>query len=238
MKPAGRRVGFTLIELLTVIAIIAILVAIIFPVMASMRKRAQVAQCISNMRQIQQALKMYKDTFGVYPEHLLGYRASNTCDPAPVAPDVTFLYPNFVKSLAIFRCPNSPFPADPPSFAGARLGGPSGLSVPGKCFPRFDSYDGQFVPIGGGYELHYWREWQPWTGVGSPNLRQLIFRNPSDETVVTWCLYHAGFTGDTPRAGEMAQVLFLDGRVKSIPAQKLTDWTQVPDHNWQVNPGN
>ena len=54
----GRK-GFTLIELLVVIAIIAILAAILFPVFARARRAAQKTSCLSNLKQIGNAIHMY-----------------------------------------------------------------------------------------------------------------------------------------------------------------------------------
>jgi prepilin-type N-terminal cleavage/methylation domain-containing protein/prepilin-type processing-associated H-X9-DG protein len=54
-----KKAAFTLIELLVVIAIIAILAAILFPVFARARAKAQQTQCLSNMKQIATAHKMY-----------------------------------------------------------------------------------------------------------------------------------------------------------------------------------
>ena len=56
--------GFTLIELLVVIAIIAILAAILFPVFARARMKAQQTACVSNLKQIGTALAMYASDWG------------------------------------------------------------------------------------------------------------------------------------------------------------------------------
>jgi len=55
----SKKFGFTLIELLVVIAIIAILAAILFPVFSRAREQARKTACLSNLKQIGNALLMY-----------------------------------------------------------------------------------------------------------------------------------------------------------------------------------
>ena len=69
MSPCWRR-GFSLVELLVVIGIIALLMAILTPVLLSARRGAQRTACISNLRQIGLAVRMYRDDYEELPPYL------------------------------------------------------------------------------------------------------------------------------------------------------------------------
>jgi prepilin-type N-terminal cleavage/methylation domain-containing protein len=226
--------GFTMVELLTVIAIIAILAGILFPVFATVRRNVHKATCTSNLHSIAQGLKMYKDDRGVYPEALYGFVG------AP--PEAVFLYPNYIKEQAIFRCPLSPYHVN------------NSTTVPGihpteRAFKRYperryyvwDSYDGQFEPPQSNtYKIKYVTHWSNQPTGFTDNPRQLLYKNPPADTVVTWCTYHRDWDrqNGVPQNGSIDLVLFLDGHAKAIPSTKMHPVNQlVDDHGFLVGRG-
>lgn len=116
----SNRRGFTLIELLVVIAIIAILAAILFPVFAQAREKARQTTCLSNLKQIGLAFKMYVQDFDEkwpYNQNATtGGDAINCCTNGQLNSDgVDFAYNGFVsnairsytKDQAIYICPDN-----------------------------------------------------------------------------------------------------------------------------------
>jgi prepilin-type N-terminal cleavage/methylation domain-containing protein len=239
----GRR-GFTMIEMLTVIAIIAILAGILFPVFATVRRNVHKATCTSNLHEIYQALRIYKDDHGVYPESLFGFSGQNV-PASPVTP--LGLYPNYVKSTAVFHCPLSPYPLNSTVTVAGIAPNRAGFRQPyqQRIYPAWDSYDGQIEPPNVGNDKYYVKYTRHWSNL-NPGFgdipKQLLYKNPPDDTVVTWCTYHRDYDRSTggPQTGSLDIVLFLDGHVKPIPSTKMWPITvgngQVPaDHSYLVN---
>jgi prepilin-type N-terminal cleavage/methylation domain-containing protein/prepilin-type processing-associated H-X9-DG protein len=114
------RKGFTLIELLVVIAIIAILAAILFPVFARARAKAQQTQCLNNAKQLGLAFLMYATDYDdKFATMFIGLPSGQYIGPMGVGTypingttnvnnaSAGNLYP-YVKNAQIFICPTDP----------------------------------------------------------------------------------------------------------------------------------
>jgi len=66
-----RHQAFTLIELLVVIAVIAVLAALLLPALGNAKERGRRAACLSNLRQVALAARLYMDDYdgGLFHHH-------------------------------------------------------------------------------------------------------------------------------------------------------------------------
>jgi prepilin-type N-terminal cleavage/methylation domain-containing protein len=102
-----RRKGFTLVELLTVTAVFAILAGVLMPSLAASREKGRQTTCLSNLRQIGQALSMYR---------------ADWPDPVYfVPPTLQALYPQYVRDARILNCPDNRDPSLAFLFEGKRI---------------------------------------------------------------------------------------------------------------------
>ncbi len=90
-----RLRGFTLIELLVVIGIIAVLSALAFPVLSSLRARAQRVQCTSNLKTLSVGANLFVQQNGSWPQ---------IPSSSPDAPPVDFANA-WIAALAPFSVP-------------------------------------------------------------------------------------------------------------------------------------
>ena len=151
MNAVERKIeGFTLIELLVVIAIIAILASMLLPALSSSKEHAQVARCLSNMRQVGLAFKLYIDdnrsrfpfdnvnNFAANGDLEFAYGGGDQTVPGLWVPNATnrLLYP-YLRKSDVFRCPSDKGEDLP--FAGGRWK-PTDFEAMG-CSYRYNYYN-------------------------------------------------------------------------------------------------
>jgi prepilin-type N-terminal cleavage/methylation domain-containing protein len=244
------RRGFTLIELLVVIAIIGILAAMLFPVFAQAREKARSTACLSNGKQIAEAVLMYAMD---YDDQIVPWVIGNwnSSEPWLAALQHTWcwLLQPYVKNRQIFFCPSYsderlrqiamdmahcdpftmywyPWSLEPDgstySISYAGLCGKGTLSCPRYAWP------GSGFAYGALYNSFVWRRLGD---VRRPSDTNIIWEGPTmrgaDGLIyISWSKCGQGFhfQGQT--------LIFLDGHAKFVSGNPWAEVFQTNQGEW------
>ncbi len=244
-SPRRPGAGFTLIELLVVIAIIAILAAILFPVFAKAREKARQIACASNLKQISLGLLQYtQDNDETLPQCYHGN--INTSDTTGDYKWMDAIYP-YVKSTAVFNCPDDPFPGG--TVGPARYQYESGTNYGSYAINAayYNYYAGPSAGVpahapasnpGGGYTCTLSLLQHPSTTVWvtdaiNTNTSAALLAwghvNPTPQTSVSPPSMPNDFATIVARHGgpDLCNVVWCDGHVKAMRIEQLADIHQA-----------
>jgi len=262
--PRRHDTGFTLIELLVVIAIFVVLTAIIVPIGQRLRESNRTSTCEAHLAHIGQALKMYfTDEGGVPPvgvEGTLSGGPTGTSVDLTMWPSLQSLFVlGYLNDRNTLHCPRHT-----KTVAGAALTDESPefyasyacqdpLAKPTGSPLRQYKYMPYRWALQGGYPNDYRRQLaregfddddgtdelgdhvlQATIGSTDYLVAGKLGSRPPDDTIVTWCNYHA----DTYKLNRHGQyiALYWDGSVKLLDQELFRDDGVAPAEAWQIKP--
>jgi prepilin-type N-terminal cleavage/methylation domain-containing protein len=242
-----KRNGFSLIEMLTVITIIGILAGLIFPVITGAKMKAKQSQCMNNLNQIFVGVKMFQQDERRYPDLIAGPAYTDASgviipleksdglkiDPSTGEKSPASLYPEYIKSVNGLKCPLSSMNGERIDYSTSEVIDDFQLQrAPyGWKIYQYSSYDFQVPPRlpKEKAEIHYSTMWEDPPGDPThPLEKQLRWRNPPADTIITWCTFHRhSDAAGVPDSTSRDLVLFLDGHTKLALSSQLPLWEDV-----------
>ena len=244
--------GFTLIELLVVIAIVGVLAALLLSAVAGARRRAQSVQCLSNLRQLGVAMRLYTD------DDKTGRLPADPRDGS-VASWLAQLQPGLPSAADLGICPGDDYGRDRRRLGRSSYvlnlytaaddeetlaaGGGNGGGTGGNGYP-FPGPNGDPTPT--------YRSSRRIDLLPQPSLTFLTFEvsnlgarqgggigaNDDHTHPSTWDLGwpHVLADIDPHRHGPTANYLFADWHVATVPAATLRDRIEHGDNFSRIDP--
>jgi prepilin-type N-terminal cleavage/methylation domain-containing protein/prepilin-type processing-associated H-X9-DG protein len=213
MKTEQR--GFTLLELLSVIAVISIIATLSMAGIQTIRKKAQLAGCANNLRQLGIALDLYaQDNENCYPPTWNSSR--------PETWPMALVNGGYIKDTQSFYCPGDSINKVPRNFS-TEASGPRSYSYCGLIMTGGDTYDPTastnksiITHASKQYVLCEWHATDfTWNG--------------GDGLVAGWDIGESTVSPSHAKGGR--HCLFADGHVEFRTLQEFQD----PHSGWQLN---
>jgi general secretion pathway protein G len=235
--------GFTMIELLVVIGIMAVLMAIIVPMGKRLSDSNRASSCEAQLSHVGQALRMYYlDEQGVPPMAVDTAGVANL----DLCPGLGVLWRmEYLRNRETLHCPQHTKTAagetvthDTPDYYRSYIERDPAAKPSGEAAKQYKYMPYRFA-LQADYPDDYLRQLTHNTrtldlGGATYTITGNNPTMPPDDTIVTWCNYHAA-RYKINNHGQYV-VLYWDGSVRLLDQELFTDSTIDPAEAWLIKP--
>jgi prepilin-type N-terminal cleavage/methylation domain-containing protein len=200
----SARGGFTLLELLVVMLIVVVAIAILYPVMASVREKGRQAVCLSHVSQHARAVLMYAQDYDERLPVAWNRTLANKPEDETIYPHWWNVLQPYVPNKGVFQCP------DDTGYVGMKPGDPNNEQ---PFYPEFGSSYHSLVgwlPASDTSSLPLPR--QP-GGLGGVSLASVLDPTRTVLSYDSWPYWHGGLLGEDEDAARV-NASYLDGSAR------------------------